>query len=151
DPRSPLAPTPANLEATLAAAQAVLAELSAPKEPKPGDLVQVLIHLVIAEGIPCGYGQEAVRRIEHAFVDRNEFRVTEAYEVAEMLEDLEIPDLFERCRVIRDAVAQIYNDQNSVSLEFLRGAAVGDRQAFFARVPAIPSKLSKQLVHVMHF
>jgi len=168
DLRAPLPPTPANLSASLSEVQAALAELQAPKPQKPsdgkpadgsqkpgpqrpGDLVQVMVHLIMAEGLPCGYGQEAVRRIEHAFVDRNEFRVTEAYEVAELLEDLQIPDLFDRCHVMRDAVAQVYNDQNSVSLEFLRGAAVGDRQSFFNRVPAIAPRLARQIVHVVSF
>ena len=149
DLRAGLAPTPQNFTATIEAVEAVLPKLHKPTEPHRGDLVQALIHIVMAEGLPCGVGQEAVRRIENAFVDRNEFRITEAFEVAEMLEDLEIPELFERCRIVRDAVAQIYNDQNGVNLEFLREAAVGDRQNFFNRVPAIPSKVGKQLVHVI--
>lgn len=151
DLRAPLAPTPQNFAATLEAVETVLAKVPKPAEPHKGDLVQALIHIVIADGLPCGVGQEAVRRIENAFVDRNEFRITEAFEVAELLEDLEVPELFERCKVVRDAVAQIYNDQNGVNLEFLREAAVGDRQNFFNRVPAIPSKVSKQLVHVVSF
>jgi hypothetical protein len=79
--------------------------------------------LYFADGLPCGYGQEARRRIAEGFVDRNEFRVTEAFEVEDLLRDLPIPNLFDRCLAVRDSIAQIYNDQNGVNLGFLRDAA----------------------------
>lgn len=151
DPRAPLPPTDANVASTLHEVKAVLKHVPAPKEPGRGDLVNALIHIVLAEGLPCGIGQESVRRIELAFVDRNEFRVTEAYEVAELLEDLQIPNLFARCVIVRDSIAQIYNDQNGVSLEFLREAGVSDRQTFFNRVPAIPPKIAKYFSHLLSF
>lgn len=143
DPRSPLPPTPPNLSATIDALKAVLAQIPAPTpvedQPLPAlDLVDALLHITLAVGLPCGYGQEARRRIGDSFVDRNEFRVTEAYEVEDLLRDLEIPDLFERCLHVRDSIAQIYNDQNGVSLAFLRDAGISDRNTFFQRVPAIP-------------
>jgi SAM-dependent methyltransferase len=100
--------------------------------------------MYFADGLPCGYGQEARRRIADGFVDRNEFRVTEAFEVEDLLRDLPIPRLFDRCLAVRDSVAQIYNDQNGVNLGFLRDAGIGDRNTFFQRVPALQS-------HVVHF
>ncbi len=151
DPRAHLAPTDKHLSETLEQVRAALDKLPKPAEARRGDLVQVLMHIVLCEGLPCGVGQEAVRRIEHGFVDRNEFRITEAFEVEDLLADLQIPDAFDRCKIVRDAVAQIYNDQNSVTLEFLREAGVGDRQNFFNRVPAIPAKIAKYLGHVMSF
>lgn len=143
DPRAALPPTPANFTATIDALKAVLADLPAPTpvedQPLPQlDLVDALLHIAFAHGLPCGYGQEARRRIGEGFVDRNEFRVTEAYEVEDLLRDLEIPDLFERCLAVRDSIAQIYNDQNGVNLAFLREAGISDRSTFFQRVPAIP-------------
>lgn len=108
------------------------------------DFIDALLHLTFAHGLPCGYGQEVRRRIEDSFVDRNEFRVTEAFEVEELLRDLEIPDLFDRCLAVRDSIAQIYNDQNGVHLTFLREASISDRSMFFQRVPAV-------LPHVEHF
>ena len=149
DPRAVLAPTPAACEQSVTAVRGVLERLPRPPEPKAGDLVYAMLHIQFADGIPCGYGQEAVRRIERGFVDRNEFRVTEAFEVAELLEDLAIPDLFERCLAVRDAVAQIYNDQNGVSLDFLREASVADRTQFFARIPALTPRVIKYLVAVI--
>lgn len=143
DPREPLPPTPATFKALLAELEAVLADLPPPPAPAEGqslpqlDLIEALLHIHLAEGLPCGYGQEARRRINASFVDRNEFRVTEAYEVEEILRDLPIPNLFERCQHVRDAVAQIYNDQNGVNLGFLRDAGVGDRNTFFQRIPAV--------------
>lgn len=101
------------------------------------DFVDALLHLSFCHGLPCGYGQEVLRRIEESFVDRNEFRVTEAFEVEELLRDLEIPDLFDRCLAVRDSIAQIYNDQNGVHMTFLREASISDRNMFFQRVPAV--------------
>lgn len=199
DPREPLPPTAANLQATLAELEKVLADVPVPApkvvseaqaaaaaqaaaQPAPGaapsataqggtspsganggaapsgpgpapapsanaaasanplaqlDLVEALLHIYFADGLPCGYGQEARRRINEGFVDRNEFRVTEAFEVEDLLRDLPIPNLFDRCLHVRDSVAQIYNDQNGVNLGFLRDVGVGDRNMFFQRIPAL--------------
>ena len=149
DPRAPLPPTPANLQLVVAELEKVLADLP-PPQPKEGealpqlDLVEAMLHIYFADGLPCGYGQEARRRIQESFVDRNEFRVTEAFEVEDLLRDLAIPDLFDRCLAVRDSVAQIYNDQNGVNLAFLREAGISDRNTFFQRVPAVQP-------HVAHF
>jgi len=151
DPREPLSPTAENLAATLEQLRTVLAHVPPPAPPAEGaepipplDLVDAVVHIYFADGLPCGYGQEARRRIADGFVDRNEFRVTEAFEVEDMLRDLPIPGLFDRCLAVRDSVAQIYNDQNGVNLAFLREAGISDRNTFFQRVPALQS-------HVVHF
>lgn len=149
DPRDHLPPTPANLQAVVEELEKVLADLPPPQveegqAPPAGDLVEAMLHIYFADGLPCGYGQEARRRIQESFVDRNEFRVTEAFEVEDLLRDLPIPDLFDRCLAVRDSVAQIYNDQNGVQLAFLREAGIGDRNTFFQRVPALQP-------HVVHF
>ncbi len=114
-------------------------EPEAPPEPEGAttDLVEAMLHIYFADGLPCGYGQEARRRIRESFVDRNEFRVTEAYEVEDLLRDLPIPNLFDRCQAVRDSIAQIYNDQNGVQLGFLRASGISDRNTFFQRVPAL--------------
>jgi hypothetical protein len=153
DPREPLAPTPANLQKTLEAMKAVLADVPPPAagtEPLPQlDLVEALLHCYFADGLPCGYGQEARRRIAEGFVDRNEFRVTEAFEVEDLLADLRIPGLFDRCLAVRDSIAQIYNDQNGVSLAFLRDAGISDRNTFFQRVPAVQPHVVTFLVNLL--
>jgi hypothetical protein len=113
------------------------------------DLVEAMLHIYFADGLPCGFGQEARRRIQDGFVDRNEFRVTEAFEVEDMLRDLQIPDLFERCLAVRDSVAQIYNDQNGVSLAFLRDAGISDRSMFFQRVPAMQPHVASFLSNLL--
>ncbi len=143
DPREPLAVGPAAFTQILAELKAVVANLEAPAEPKPGDLFEALLHFAFADGQPCGVGQEARRRIAENLVDRNEFRVSEAYEVEDLLRDLPIANLFERCLMVRDAVGQIYNDQNGLELGFLREASLSDRNSFFQRVPA----LSPAVVH----
>ncbi|HEB54557.1 MAG TPA: hypothetical protein ENI87_15000 [bacterium] len=113
------------------------------------DYVDAVMHITFADGLPCGYGQEARRRIEESFVDRNEFRVTEAFEVEQLLEDLEIPNLFDRCLAVRDSIAQIYNDQNGITLAFLRDASVSDRNMFFQRVPALQPRVVNFLVNLL--
>lgn len=155
DPREPLPPTADNLAAVLKQLRTVLADLPPPPPPAEGaalpplDLVDALVHITFADGLPCGYGQEARRRIAEGLVDRNEFRVTEAFEVEDLLRDLPIPGLFARCMAVRDAVAQIYNDQNGVSLDFLREAGVGDRMAFFQRLPALQPHVVTFLNHLL--
>lgn len=175
DPREPLAPTPANLQASLAELKAVLAVLPVPSvsrgpvaegpvaegpvadgqkadggEPRPQlDLVEAMLHIYFADGLPCGYGQEARRRIGESFVDRNEFRVTEAFEVEDLLRDLAIPNLFDRCLAVRDSVAQIYNDQNGVNLAFLREAGISDRNTFFQRIQAMQPHVAAFLANLL--
>jgi hypothetical protein len=154
DPRAPLSPTPANLQLVISELEKVLADLP-PPTPKEGealpqlDLVEAMLHVYFAEGLPCGYGQEARRRIQESFVDRNEFRVTEAFEVEDLLRDLAIPDLFDRCLAVRDSVAQVYNDQNGVNLGFLREAGISDRNTFFQRVPAVQPHAANFLTNLL--
>jgi hypothetical protein len=151
DLRAPRAPGPAAFKATLEDLRPVLAALTPPAEPHPLDLVVAMIHFTFADGAPCALGQEANRRLAAGFVDRNEFRLTEAFEIEEMLRDLEIPDLFGRCLAVRDSVAQIYNDQNAVDLSLMREAKVTDRNQFFARVPAIQPPVARFLVDLVSF
>lgn len=151
DLHAPIEPTAQGLKRVLEEVAAVVERLPKPDEPGPGDLVHALIHLVLTRDVPCGYGQEAIRRIETTFVDRNEFRVTEAFEVEELLADLDIPDRFARCMEIREAIAQLYNDQNAVSLDFLREAMVSERNAFFQRVPAIAPDVAAGLSQLVSF
>lgn len=113
------------------------------------DYIDALLHIYFAHGLQCGYGQEVRRRIDANFVDRNEFRVTEAFEVEEMLTDLGIPDLFDRCLAVRESIAQVYNDQNGVHLTFLREASISDRNNFFLRVPAIQHHVQVFLTHML--
>lgn len=149
DPRSRLEPGDASFAQVLADVDAALGCVPKPEQPAPGDLVHAMMHIILADGLPCGVGQEAIRRIEAEYVDRNEFRVTEAYEVAELLEELGIPNLFERCLELHEVVAQIYNDQNAVVLEFLREAQVSERNNFFNRIPALRPTVAQFLVNVM--
>lgn len=155
DPREALAPTADNVQSVLSELKAVLADLPPPAPPAEGatlpmlDLVDAMLHIYFADGLPCGFGQEVRRRIADAFVDRNEFRVTEAFEVEDMLQDLAIPNLFDRCLAVRDSVAQIYNDQNGVSLAFLRDAGISDRNTFFQRVPALQPQVATFLTNLL--
>ena len=151
DLRAPIAPTDAGLKRVLDDVRAGLARLQPPAEPEPGDLVAAMMHFYFADGIADGYGQEANQRIELHFVDRNEFRITESFEVAELMRDFDLPDLFERCDRAREAVGQVYNDQNAVSLDFMREAAVAERQGFFQRVVAITPECGRFLVNLVSF
>lgn len=137
DPRAALPQDAASQALVLGELATVVADLDVPPAPQPLDLLEAMLHVYFADGLPCGYGQEARRRIAESFVDRNEFRVTEAYEVEDLLRDLQIPNLFDRCLCVRDSVAQIYNDQNGVQLGFLREASISDRNGFFQRIPAL--------------
>ena len=151
DPHAAIKPTPAALKDTLSAIEGIVKTLEAPAEPAVGDLVYAMMHYFFADGLADGYGQEVVHRLEEGCVDRNEFRVTEAFEVAEQLEDLQIPDLFDRCMAVREAVSQVYNDQNGVSLDLLREATISERNQFFQRVPALTPGATHYIVTLLSF
>ena len=151
DPREPLAATPATFKQSLGELERLLGELEVPAEPQQLDLVDAVMHIAFAEGLPCGYGQEARRRIADAYVDRNEFRVTEAYEVEALLADLEVPDLFARCQAVRGTISQIYADQNGVKLDFMREAGISDRNMFFQRVPSMSDPVVAFLTQLLTF
>lgn len=151
DPRAPIEPTAKNLEATIEELATVVGGLQPPQEPKPTDLVEALIHITIASGGPCGWGQAARYRIRTNFVDRNEFRLTEAFELEAILSDIPAPNLFERCDQLVQAVRQIYNEQNDVTLEFLREAQVSDRNAFLQRAVAIKSEAARFIQRILSF
>ena len=149
DPRAPVEPQGKNLRQVLAAFEEVLEACTPPAEPQPSDLIAAMLHFEFARGLPCAIGEKAVARIAETYVDRNEFRVTEAYEVEEVLGDLGIPDLFARCCSAVDCIGQVYNDQNGVTLDFLREASVTDRNHFFARVPAMAPESTRFLVNLV--
>ena len=151
DPRAPRKPSPAVFRDTVTEVRAVLEGLTPPEAPHHGDLVTAMIHYSFAQALPDGYGQEAARRIATEFVDLNEFRVTEAFEVAESFADLGVPDLFERCLAVRSAVGQVYNDQNAVSLDFLREASITERNQFLARVPGLQNSVARWLISLISF
>lgn len=146
DPRAPLEVTPKNVELVLAELSEVLAALPPPEAPVRGDLVDALIHGHFLAGLPCGYAQEARERIAAEFVDRNEFRLAEAFETFEILDDLGIPDCLDRCRALQLSVQEIYNDQNDVNLDYLREASISERKSFFQRIPAIGPEVTAFLV-----
>ena len=151
DPRTPIEPTAAALDRAVEDVAAVVAKLTPPAEPVPGSLVGGMQHIIFCAGLPSGYGQEVIRRLESEYVDSNELRVTEAYEMAELLDDLELPDAFDRCHEVREAINQVYNDQNAVSLEFLRESSASDRTSFFQRVPALTPTVQRYLVALLSF
>ena len=151
DPRLPVEPKPALLTQTLAELTVILAELEKPAEPQPGDLVSAALHQVLGAGVPCGIAQEALRRFELEFVDRNELRVTEAYETQELLADLGIPDLFERCRTVQQMTGQIYADQNRIDLGAIRALSITERKGMFQRLPAVPPDAIAYLNQILTF
>ncbi len=151
DPRAPLEPTQKAMEATLAELSAVVGLLTPPAEQKPCDLIEAMIHITIATGGPCGWGQAARYLIQTEFVDRNEFRLNEAFELEACLAAIPAPHMFERCDQLVQAIRQIYNEQNDVTLEFLRDAQVSDRNAFLQRAVAIKPEVAKFLQNILSF
>ncbi len=149
DPREPVPLSAKTLDEAVSAIEALVSGLTPPAEPIQGDFVDAFLHLELSAGLPCGVGQEALRRIREEYVDRNEFRITEAFEVELLLDGLGIPDAFDRARTVQQSINQIYADQNKVSLDFLREAAISERKNFFQRVPAITTEASRRLTDVL--
>ncbi|MGE0144642.1 MAG: hypothetical protein AB7I19_16640 [Planctomycetota bacterium] len=151
DPRAAVEPTASVLTATLANLSEILADLDRPAEPQALDLVSAAMHHVLGAMVPCRTAEIAIDRLDKEYVDRNELRVTEAFETAELLADLGIPDLFERCKVIQQMVSQIYNDQNRVDLASLRSLSITERKGMFQRLPAIPPATVAYLNQLLTF
>ncbi|MEZ5988330.1 MAG: hypothetical protein R3F30_04260 [Planctomycetota bacterium] len=110
-----------------------------PKAGAPENLVQMGIYCFFAVGGTSSKAAiDAMRRLIDNFPDWNEFRISDAYELVEILEDLPIEHLFDRCEQVLEFVNEVYNDRNFVELEYLREYPVEDRPAMLGRYQSLP-------------
>ncbi|GEM_PF-3046418 len=85
---------------------------------------------------------EAVKRLVEAFPDWNEFRISDPLEFVEILEDLEIDNLYNRCERVLEFINDVYQDQNGVDLEFLRQSDTEDRLTILDRYVSLGPALA---------
>ena len=85
---------------------------------------------------------EAVKRLVEAFPDWNEFRISDPLEFVEILEDLDIDNLYYRCERVLDFINDVYQDQNGVDLEFLRESDSEDRLTILDRYVSLGPALA---------
>jgi hypothetical protein len=121
----------------LAPMEATITVSAAPGSPEPG-VVDHALYVVLAKDQNPKKAAEAVQRLHSEFVDWNEVRLCEAFEFADLFADLlPGPDLFARCERLKELINQIYQDQNKISLEFLREASPEERAKYLATLPAL--------------
>lgn len=112
-----------------------------------GDILDHAIYVILARGAVPKKVEEAVRRLHTEYVDWNEVRLTEGFELMEVFSDLiQVPDLFERCEKVKSLLSQIYQDQNKLSLEFLREKTGEERAKFLSRIQALTPE---QMLYVL--
>ena len=117
-----------------------------PAKEKGFTLVEIGIFSIFAIGRTSAKdAAEATKRVVKAFPDWNEFRISDAFELVEILEDLKIDTLFDRCEQVLEFVNEVYNDQNFVDLEYLRELPVDDRLALLGRFQSIPASMTHYL------
>ncbi|HHI80533.1 MAG TPA: hypothetical protein ENK02_11190 [Planctomycetes bacterium] len=88
---------------------------------------------------------EAVKRLVDAFPDWNEFRISDPLEFMEILEGLEIDNLYNRCERVLEFINDVYQDQNEVDLEFLRDCDSEDRLTILDRYVSLGPALAHYL------
>jgi hypothetical protein len=117
-----------------------------PVKDKGFNLVEIGIFCIFAMGRTSAKdAAEATKRVVKAFPDWNEFRISDAFELVEILDDLKVESLFDRCEQVLEFVNEVYNDQNFVDLEYLRELPVEDRLALLGRFQSIPSSMTHYL------
>lgn len=139
---------------------------SAPKKPKPKDIVDLLTkHMgkapslsekqmpgtVIELGIFCIFALggnsakaslDSTNRLTKRFPVWNEFRVSEAYEFLEVLDGIKLAEAYDHCEQVLEFVNEVYKDQNEVDLEFLKEMSAEDRLVALNRYRSLGPALS---------
>ncbi|MAE78119.1 MAG: hypothetical protein CMJ85_14750 [Planctomycetes bacterium] len=137
-----------------------------PKQAKAGVLLETLtknmgkalplpsraaLPTVVEMGIFCIFATggnsarvsfDAMVRLRKSFSEWNEFRVSEAYEFLEVLEDINVIEPYDHCEKVLEFVNEIYQDQNAVDLEFLRDLDAVDRLIALNRYRSLGPALS---------
>ncbi len=113
------------------------------RELKHLTLVQLGMFCVFAVGgNPPKVCLEAVKRLVEAFPDWNEFRISDPLEFVEILEDLKLDNLYNRCERVLEFINDVYQDQNGVDLEFLRESDSEDRLTILDRYVSLGPALA---------
>lgn len=113
---------------------------------RPATVVELGIYAIFALGAKSSKAAlEATRRCVTGFSDWNEFRISDAYEFVEFLEDLDIPDLYDRCERVLEFVRDVYQDMNEVTLEHLRDNSPEDRLELLSRYQSLGPALTHYL------
>jgi hypothetical protein len=98
-----------------------------------GEVLDHAIFAALGREVPARKKEEAVRRLHTEFVDWNEVRLAEAFELEQLFSDLvPVPDLFQRCERIKALINQVYQDQNKISLDHLREKSADERAKYLA-------------------
>ena len=117
-----------------------------PSNSLPETVVETGIFCIFAiGGTAPKIALDATKRSVEAFPNWNEFRISDAFEFLEFLEDLQIEDLYDRCEQVLEFVDEVYQDQNHVDLEYLREQSPEERLGALNRYQSLGPALAQYL------
>lgn len=109
----------------------------------PATVVELGIFCIFALGGNSARASlDATNRLTKRFPVWNEFRVSEAYEFLEVLEGVNLVEVYDHCEQVLEFVNEIYKDQNEVDLEFLKEMSPEDRLVALNRYRSLGPALS---------
>lgn len=101
--------------------------------PEPGlSILELGAYLILQQGGDRAGAREAVERIRSATVDWNEVRVSSLSELLEWCRPAGGQDLKARCLQLREYLANVYRDQNDVTLGILKEMDLEQRRKYLA-------------------
>lgn len=111
-------------------------EASAPHAP-PLDPLSHLILAVLSDGASDSRARSAFKRLQEAFVDWNEMRVTPPDEVAEMLRGL--PAARDKAAAMNTFLNAIFESRNVLTLDFLTEKPKREARSYLEGLAGVPA------------
>ena len=115
-------------------------------QPFPEDMpsVEALLIAVLMEKIPPSRAEQAVKRLQGAFVDWNEMRVTRGREIIEWAKEKHIDQ--RTARACRDALDRLYADRSDFDLSFLADESFDTMRNYLVNGLRLPLRPAARLM-----
>lgn len=90
-----------------------------PAAVEPTDPLEQMLTAILARNTTDAGAREAYAQLREATVDLNDLRVTRAADICEIIGNTSLESVA-RARAIRDALKEVFDRENNLSLDFLR-------------------------------
>lgn len=107
-----------------------------PPPPQPQEPLKALVRAAMSFNVSDDKADQAMRAIEKEFVDLNELRVATDLEIQELL-GVRYPDIEKRVAMITQALNDIFEREQTLSLERLKTISKRDARQFLRELPDI--------------
>jgi endonuclease III len=112
------------------------------------DTLTWLVCAVIGDGVGDGKARSAMKRLQDAFVDWNELRVTPPDEIVPILGAL--PQAREKAVALTGFLNRIFELTNGLSLDFLKDKPKRDARAYLERLEGVgPAAAAHAVLHAL--